>query len=220
MPLLATGPLLLVAIGAPFAQAALAAVRAACPGRRGIRALRHRLLTGLLHLMQPIARLSGRIEHGLTPWRRRGHGLALPFAFTESAWREEWQSIEARTQAIASSLKRQEAAWRPSGDFDAWDFEVRAGMLSSARLLSSAEEHGGGHQLVLFRAWPEISNFALGGIGATSALALAAAIDGAWLAAALLALIAGAITLRSFSEAALAMGTVKSALAEYREAAK
>jgi hypothetical protein len=144
----------------------------------------------------------------------------LPFAITESAWREEWQSIEARTQTIASSLKRQEAAWRPGGDFDPWDFEVRGGMFSSARLISSVEEHGGGHQLVLFRAWPEISNFALGVIGATGALALVAAIDGAWLAAAVLALIAGAITLRSIWEAALAMGAVEFTIAEYREAAK
>jgi len=167
-----------------------------------------------------MARLSGRIEFGLTPWRRRGRGLALPFAFNESAWREEWQSIEARTQTIASSFKHQEAAWQPGGDFDAWDFEVRGGMFSSARLISSVEEHGGGHQLVLFRAWPEISNFALAIIGATSGLALAAGIDGAWSAAAVLALTAGAITLRSFWEAALALGVVKSTLWEYRDAAR
>jgi len=170
--------------------------------------------------MQPVARLSGRIEYGLTPWRRRGRGLALPFAITQSAWREEWQSIEARTQTLASALKQQEAAWRLGGDFDAWDVEVRGGMLSYARLLSSVEEHGGGHQLVLFRAWPDISNFALGVIGATGGLALAAGIDGAWSAAAVLALIAGGTLVRVFWEASLAMGAIKSALAEYRDAAK
>jgi len=73
---------------------------------------------------------------------------------------------------------------------------------------------------VLFRAWPEISNFALGLIGATSGLALAAGFDGAWAAAAVLALIAGAITLRSIWEAALAMGAVKVTIAEYQEAAQ
>jgi len=220
LPLLAAGPLLLIALGAPLGQASLDAARATFSERRGVRAWPRHLLTGLLRVMQPIARLSGRIEYGLTPWRRRGRGLALPFAITESAWREEWQSIEARTQTLASALKQQEAAWRPGGDFDAWDFEVRGGMLSSARLLSSVEEHGGGRQLVLFRAWPEISNFALGLIGATSGLALAAGFDGAWAAAAVLALIAGAITLRSIWEAALAMGAVKVTIAEYQEAAQ
>ena len=92
--------------------------------------------------------------------------------------------------------------------------------MSYARLLSSAEEHGGGHQLVLFRAWPDISNFALCLIAATGVLALAAGIDGAWPAAAVLALIAGAITLRSIWEAALAMGAVRSTIAEYRDTAK
>jgi len=220
MPLLAAAPLLFVALAAPLVQAALDASRATFPERRGVHVWRQHLLTGVLHVIQPIARLSGRLGYGLTPWRRRGRGLALPFAITETAWREEWQSIEARTQTIAGALKHQEAAWRPGGDFDAWDFEVRGGMLASARLLSSVEEHGGGHQLVLFRAWPDISNFALGVIGATGALALAAGIDGAWSAAAVLALIAGALTLRSIWEAALAMGAVKVTIAEYREAAK
>jgi len=219
-PLFAAGLLLLIAIGAPLMQAALDAARATFPKRRGIHAWRQHLLTGVLHLVQPMARLSGRIEYGLTPWRRRGSGLALPVTITETAWREEWQSIEARTKTLASSLKHLEAAWRPGGDFDTWDFEVRGGTLSSARLRSSVEEHGGGRQSVLFRAWPEISNFALGVIGATGGLALAAAIDGAWPAAAVLTLIAGAVTLRSIWEAALAMGAVKSAIAEYREAAK
>src|SRR5262249_50731671 len=147
-PLFAVGPLLLIAMGAPLAQGGLAAARAVFPGRRGIRALAYRLLTGMLHVMQPVARLFGPIEHGLTPWRRRGRGVAWSFGFTQSVWREEWQSIEGRAQTIASSLKRQEAAWRPGGDFDFWDFEVRGGVLSSARLLSSVEEHGGGRQLV------------------------------------------------------------------------
>jgi len=219
-PLLTAGPLLLIALALPLMQAAMAATKATFSGQRGFRPWPRHVLTALLHLMQPIARLSGRLESGLTPWRRRGRGVALPFAVTETAWREEWQSIEARTQAIARSLKGQEAAWRPGGDFDAWDFEVRGGMLSYARLLSSAEEHGGGHQLVLFRAWPDISNFALCLIAATGVLALAAGIDGAWPAAAVLALIAGAITMRSIWEAALAMGAVKSTIAEYRDTAK
>ena len=93
-------------------------------------------------------------------------------------------------------------------------------MLSSVRLLSSVEEHRGSHQLVLFRVWPEISNFALGVIGVSSGLAVAAGIDGALPAAAALALIAGAITLRSIWEAALAMGAVKFTIEEYRDAAK
>ena len=76
---------------------------------------------------------------------------------------------------LRCSLKRQEAAWRPGGDFDDWDFEVRGGLFASARLLSTVEEHGGGRQMVRFRAWPRLSAFALAAFGAFGALALAAA---------------------------------------------
>jgi hypothetical protein len=198
----------------------MSAARATFLGRRGINALRARLLTGILHFIQPIARLFGRIEYGLTPWRRRARGLALPLPLAQSAWREEGQSLEARTQAIAARLKHQEAAWSPGGDFDAWDFAVSGGLLASARLLSAVEEHGGGRQMVLFRAWPRFSAFALTAIVAFGALALAAGVAGAWPAAGVLGLIAGATALRAILEASLAMGAVGSAIAEYREAAE
>jgi len=219
-PLFVAAPLLAIAVAAPLAQAVISAARAPFPERRGVSAFRRRLLTGVLHFIQPVARLYGRIEYGLTPWRRRGRGLALPVALAQSAWREEWESLEARTQTLASSLKRQEAAWSPGGDFDAWDFEVRGGLLSSSRLISTVEEHGGGRQMVLFRAWPRLSAFALAAIGALGALALAAGIAGAWPAAGVLALIAGLTAVRAIWEAVLAMGAVSSAIAEYREAAK
>jgi hypothetical protein len=141
----------------------------------------------------------------LTPWRRRGRGLALPLRFTQSAWREEWQSLEGRTHTFARSLKRQEAAWRPGGDFDDWDFEVRGGLLSSARLLSTVEEHGGGMQMVRFRAWPRLSVFALAAFVGFGALALAAGVAGAWPAAVVLGLIAGLTAVRAMWEAGLAM---------------
>src|SRR5436309_14936452 len=69
------GPALLVAVALPLAQASISAGRAKfAAGRRE----RHWALIGLrlvvvvLHPMQPMARLAGRIHGGLTPWRRRG----------------------------------------------------------------------------------------------------------------------------------------------------
>ena len=72
--------------------------------------------------------------------------------------------------------------------------------------------------MVLFRAWPRLSAFALATIGAFAALALAAGIAGAWAAAGVLGLIAGVTVVRAIFEAGLAMGAVRSAIAEYREA--
>jgi GT2 family glycosyltransferase len=219
-PLLLALPLLAIALAAPIAHAAVSAARATFPERRGVHAFRQRALTGFLHFVQPIARLFGRIEYGLAPWRQRGRGIAPPFAHEESAWRDEWQSLEARTQALGGLLKRQGAAWSPGGDFDVWDFEVRGGLLSSARLLSTVEEHGGGRQMVRFRARPRLSEFALIVIVAFAALTLAAGIAGAWPAAGALGLIAGLTVARVLWEAGLAMGAVRSAIAEYREASR
>ena len=54
-------------------------------------------LTALLHLLQPLARLRGRLRSALTPWRRHGPGgFALPRAHTWNVWTEKWQSAEAR----------------------------------------------------------------------------------------------------------------------------
>jgi membrane protein implicated in regulation of membrane protease activity len=219
-PLLLALPLLAIALAASLAQAAMSAARATFTGRRGLRELRRRVLTGVLHFIQPIARLYGRIEYGLTPWRRRGRGLALPFPFAASAWCDEGPSLEARAETIAGSLKRREAAWSAGGDFDGWDFEVRGGLFSSARLLCSVEDYGRGRQMELFRAWPRTSPFTLMAIVAFGALALGAGIDGAWAAAGVLGLIAGLTVFRAIWEAGLAMGAVRSSIADYWETAR
>ena len=121
---------------------------------------------------------------------------------------------------LRCALKRQEAAWRPGGDFDRWDFEVRGGLLASARFTSTVEEHGGGRQLVRFRVWPRISALAPAAISAFTALALATAIAGAWPAVGVFGSIAGVTALRAIWEAGSAMGTANSTIAKYRNAEK
>src|SRR5205814_6709990 len=80
-PLLATLPLLLVVVATPLVQS-VQATRRALAGRPGVRdGRRARLLalTAALHLVQPAARLCGRVCRGLTPLRTRGvTGATLP----------------------------------------------------------------------------------------------------------------------------------------------
>ncbi|MGE3799205.1 MAG: glycosyltransferase, partial [Thermomicrobiales bacterium] len=72
-PLFLAGVVLVMAIAAPVAQAWISAGEARFPEAPSRRErLRLRVLTAGLHLAQPIARLRGRLTHGLTPWRRRG----------------------------------------------------------------------------------------------------------------------------------------------------
>jgi hypothetical protein len=54
-------------------------------------------LTVALHLMQPVARLYGRIRHGLTPWRRRGGNRSFLFTLRPGRfthWSEQWRPAE------------------------------------------------------------------------------------------------------------------------------
>src|SRR5207249_11868889 len=63
-------PVLVIAAVPPLTQACVSAMRASFPDTRSDRGARmkRRLLTAALHLLQPLARLRGRLREGLTPW--------------------------------------------------------------------------------------------------------------------------------------------------------
>ena len=124
-----------------------------------------RPLTAFLHLLQPAARLVGRLRHGLAPWRRRGAGgLALPTPHTARIWSESWRDPHDRLASLEAALRAEGGVVRRGGDFDRWDLALRGGLVGAARLRMAVEEHGQGHQLVRVRAWP---------IGATGAIVIA-----------------------------------------------
>jgi hypothetical protein len=146
--------------------------------------------------MQPAARLRGRLEHGLTLWRRRGVPVfvsPVPRRFT--LWTETWRAPHTILARLEAALRSAGFVVARGGDWDRWDLEVRGGMLMRARLVMAVEEHGHGKQLWRFRVWPCYSRVAVGGTLALAALALAAAVDGAPVVAlALGAAAAGVVT--------------------------
>src|SRR5207244_2772333 len=79
----------------------LAAARATFPISYGPRTRAQlRILVGFLYLTQPLARLLGRLQAGLTPWRRRGTpGLASPLPRTVSLWSDRWRDLAERLRA-------------------------------------------------------------------------------------------------------------------------
>ena len=190
-------PLLVGVVLPPLAQASLSAARASfndAPPRRAAR-VKRRLLTAALHLLQPLARLRGRLQYGLTPWRRGSPGLAAPWPRTLAIWSEHWQDPDQRLQRIEADLKAAGAAVRLGGDYDRWDLEVSGGPFGSARLLMGVEDHGGGTQFLRFRRWPRGSR---GGVALTAlfaALAGGAAAAGAWAAGTILAVVTLALAL-------------------------
>ncbi len=219
-PLLLDLPLLVLAVSAHILQAALGARRASftsTPSSRLAR-LKLRSLTAVLHLLQPLARLWGRLRSGLTPWRQRGSpSPSLPRVRNFTIWSEQWGPPEARLHALEAAVRAEGAVVPRGGDYDRWDLEVRGGLLGAARLLMAIEEHGAGKQLIRLRAWPRCSppGIVLGLL--FFVLGMAAGFDRAWIPCVIAAAMALLLAVRTFQECDSAMAVVLRAL-EPREA--
>ena len=104
------------------------------------------IVTAVLHLMQPAARLLGRLRHGLTPWRRRG---AMPFQVPlprlARIWSEKWLAPEDLLSSVERVLRSTGRGARRGSAWDRWDLEVPAGLLG---IRPCADGRGGA------RRWP------------------------------------------------------------------
>lgn len=158
-PLFIAAPFFVLAFAAPIAQAVVSARRAQFTSSPATRfaLLRLQAITALLHLMQPVARLKGRLRWGLTPWRRRVRGWTIPRQRLTTLWSETWRSREERLSQFETRLRESDAVVRRGGEFDRWDLEVRGGMLGAARVFTTIEEHGAGRQLLRAHLKPRVS---------------------------------------------------------------
>ncbi len=196
-------------------QASVSAARASFPStpRSRLTLVGRRVLTGLLHLLQPLARLRGRLGGGLTLWRgHRMRAVRAPVRRSGSAWTERWVGPEERLQAIEAHLVSSGSVVRHGGSFDRWDLELRDGPLGSARLLVSVEELGGGAQLIRHRCWPIIRRATLLAVVVIAALAITAWVSGSPVAAAITAAIGVAVAALSFVECGSALGALLAAV--------
>ncbi len=201
-PLFIVTPLLAIALGASIVQAVRGAARANFPTpifSRVARARRY-ALTALLHFLQPIARLQGRLQWGLSPWRHTPSGMMLPRVRIESVWSEEWHHPAIWLAEIEKVLRERGVTVLRGGDFDRWDLELRRGLFASARVMLAIEEHGGGKQLARLKMWPRFSRVA-GFIASTFVVLAALALDAReWVPAILFAGVFTAIALRTLQE--------------------
>ncbi len=201
-PLLAALPVLALATGVTVTHALASAGQLAAQAPAAGRGWRLRSLIALLFLVQPLARLSGRLGHGLSPWRRRASRRSTwPRHHVVTVWSEEWQAAEARLRLIEERLQADGSIVLRGGAYDRWDLAVRVGALGSARLVALAEEHGAGRQFVRYRIWPRLSRPGLALIGCLGFLGAAAASTTAWAAAAVLAVCALLLASRAVWEA-------------------
>ena len=112
------------------------------------------------------------------PWPRKGW-----------VWSETWRAPESYTVAVDAALDRRGVLVTRGGGCDPWDLELRGGVLGCARICMAVEDHGGGRQMVRFRTWPKVGWATLSLITLLGLLAALAAVDGAWVAAAAIALV-------------------------------
>ena len=218
-PLLVAAPLLLAAALSSLWRAIRGAAFARFPGRAPslLAASRRRARTGLLFLLQPAARLAGRLANGLTPWRVRLAGRStIPWPRESRLWSERWRDTGSWLAGLEARLRAARVVVRRGGPYDRWDLQVRDGGCGVVRLRMCVEEHGGGRQLLRFRVWPWPRTTNLGWLLAVgpAALALAAALDGAWVAAAVLGLAGALSAVEVLRQSGAAMALVLDTLAE------
>ncbi len=213
-PLFLAGALLALAMGAVLAQAAGSAARATLRRKRRSTLSRWRMRAqiGAFHLLQPAARLLGRLRHGLAPWRLRGPSRwTLPRRRGLSIWSERWRPHAAWLEAVEAALGESRALVRRGGEYDGFDLMVAAGPCGAARVLMAVEEHGEGRQYARFHVWPKVRRGpALSALA--GALAAAALFDQAWIAGAVLAGGALSLPLAAVRECGRAQGEIESAL--------
>jgi hypothetical protein len=165
------------------------------------------------HLLQPAARLWGRLKHGLTPWRRRGaYSLPRPANLATSIWSETWRPTEEWLRDVERELEKTDAVAARGGDYDDWDLRVRGGLLANARLSMAVEDHAGGKQLLRFlTSFRPAPLFPILGV-ATVIVGISAGVGGSWPAACVVVAFLLGLAAQARAHWNMAAGQIRAAL--------
>jgi GT2 family glycosyltransferase len=220
-PLLVAIPLVILAGLATAAEGLFKAFSVRFGVASRSRLARLRLLTSVLNIVQPMARLSGRLGDGLAPWRRgRTQKFRLPIPARSAVWCEEWREPTLRIAEVEGRIRSAGVVVRRGGQFDRWDLEARGGLFGSARLLFAIEDHGAGTQYVRARTWPVCPSWGLVALTSLALLTVAAFADGATAAAWLLGSAASAVAVGMVREAGGALAACHDAMGSLADASE
>ncbi|HEX8677973.1 MAG TPA: glycosyltransferase, partial [Segetibacter sp.] len=123
-PLLVLWPVFIASIAVIVIQGVISAVDNTALTKHQERNWKYLSLIVLLHIIQPLARLRGRIKHGLTPWRIRGAKASLQnLTFFKpkilTYWNEaSWKANETWLEEIEQNIIGLKARVKRGGDFD------------------------------------------------------------------------------------------------------
>ncbi|MBI3939646.1 MAG: glycosyltransferase [Acidobacteria bacterium] len=218
-PMLAALLPLSLAIGAALTLAAANAAHARRGGRLHRRTSRLLLLsiTAFLHVLQPLARLQGRLRLGLKPWRTRTlAGFTFPWPRASHLWREHWKAPDESLRSMEALFRQHRTVATRGGDYDRWDLEIRGGAFGTARIRMAVEEHGAGRQMLRFRCWPRVSPMALTSLVCLALLFAWALIDGNGITSRILGIATLLVAYGVFQECGAAMATFLLVLDSYK----
>ena len=183
------------------------------PGR-----IRSKLVTAGLHLAQPLARLTGRMCSGLTPWRQQvSENFVFPWSRTITTWSEQWLGHSERLEFLEQRLQAQRVIVHRGGDYDRWDLHIKTGLFGGTRARMAIEEHGGGKQLVRCRVWPQFSLTALTGVAIFGVLGTWAYLDQAWVVGTILGVFSLLLGIRMHQEYSFATVSIQATLTNETE---
>ena len=220
-PLQACLPLAALAAAAAAGNAAAGTHRATfgAEAERRPRRLALQALTFVLHLLQPAARLAGRLDHGLVPWRRpRRWSFTVPTPRALRLWSERWHAPEQRLALVEAALRVHGERVGVGGPTERWDLQVAGGALGAARLLTAIEEHGRVRQLIRCRVRPRVPAALVPVVVVLGAAGGLAAGQRAWPAAVALVFAAVALATAAVCECGIATAAALRAVTDAHEA--
>ncbi|MBT8398956.1 MAG: glycosyltransferase [Rhodothermia bacterium] len=212
-PLFLAAPLLCASVGALVTRALV--------NTRGLRVAERRASIGVrlramyLHLIQPVARLLGRVRLGLTPWRPRfDWNWQMPQIEHKKIWSERWRPIDQWIAAVETAADSRGIPVHKCGPYSRCDLVALGGLFGMVRVRAAVEEHGNGRQLVHFKVVPHPTGSAII-VGASSALLLSLSIVFSSTSATILFGCAlGAATLLALRDCVAALATMRDSVGD------
>ena len=100
-------------------------------------------LTAFLHVIQPFARLYGRLRHGINPLRLQiisaDDIMALiSFKRVKKHWSEIWKPLDEWIRIMEGNMISHHCKVRRGGEFDRWDLQISTGIFAYVRILTSS----------------------------------------------------------------------------------
>jgi len=170
-------------------------------------------LTALLYILQPLARLHGRIRYRVLPWWKKDFAFFWPWIWGFSYWSDAAIPADQRLLYMEHKIQGTGFFDRRSGLFDRWDLQVKGGFFGKARIYFACENHGSSQMLrasvipfVRRRALVLLVLFILSGLLASK--------NGAFEAATVFLVFFAAVFVLSMINCALACGVSRKAVLE------